>query len=60
LETAVIVDNSVQAFACHLTNGIPVPSFFGQHWDAELSLLGEIIVELSTMQDVRPYIDSTF
>lgn len=29
IESTIIVDNSVVAFACHLTNGVPIPSFFG-------------------------------
>lgn len=29
LETTILVDNSIHAFACHVTNGVPIPSFFG-------------------------------
>ena len=39
LETTILVDNSIHAFACHITNGIPIPSFFGQPMDNELKLL---------------------
>ena len=39
LETTIIVDNSIHAFACQISNGVPIPSFFGQPWDQELKLL---------------------
>lgn len=29
LEKMLIVDNSIHAFACHITNGVPIPSFYG-------------------------------
>jgi TFIIF-interacting CTD phosphatase-like protein len=36
LPTTIIVDNSIHAFACNITNGVPIPSYFGQPWDNEL------------------------
>lgn len=36
LEQTIIVDNSIHAFALQISNGIPIPSFFGQSWDTEL------------------------
>jgi TFIIF-interacting CTD phosphatase-like protein len=39
LESTVIVDNSAYVFGYHVTNGIPIESFFGQPWDQELIAL---------------------
>lgn len=35
----IIVDNSIHAFGYHLSNGIPIPSYYGQNWDKELEVL---------------------
>lgn len=39
LSKTIIVDNSIHAFAYNLTNGIPIPSFYGQLQDQELQML---------------------
>lgn len=39
LENTIIVDNNMHVFAYHLSNGVPICSFFGQHWDQELKHL---------------------
>ena len=39
LNQTIIVDNSIHAFAFQISNGVPIPSFFGQPWDNELQLL---------------------
>ena len=36
LTSTIIVDNSIHAFACNITNGVPIPSYYGQPWDNEL------------------------
>ena len=44
LSQTIIVDNSIQAFALQISNGIPISSYFGQPWDRELYMLVSFMI----------------
>lgn len=60
LSSVVIVDNSPQAFAFQLNNGIPILSWFESEHDRELYKLIPLLDTIATCADVRPILCNKF
>lgn len=63
MRRTVIIDNSPQAFALQVDNGIPIKSWFGtpeENSDNRLPLLLPFLTKLSTVHDVRPLVRKRF
>jgi len=62
LSKTIIVDNSPQAFAYHLLNGIPIESWYADPADRELEKLEHYLRSLvsAKFDDVRPELDQRF
>jgi CTD small phosphatase-like protein 2 len=60
LSKTIIVDNSIQAFAYSLDNGIPIASWYGSQNDRELVNLMELLKNIKECDDVRPFLRKKF
>ena len=60
LKRTVIIDNSIVSFAYHLSNGIPIRSWYDDWEDRELYSAAKIMYRLQAMTDVRPVIENLF
>ena len=57
LKDIIIVDNSPFAYAFDSENGLPIKSWYDDPDDIELKKIEPLIIFLSTVKDVRKYID---
>jgi CTD small phosphatase-like protein 2 len=60
LSHTVLVDNSPHAFGYQVDNGIPIESWFDDHYDKELLKLEAFLRTLHGLDDVRTAVRATF
>lgn len=51
-----MVDNLAHSFGLQVTNGIPILQFLANSEDRELQGLEKMLIEMSTVPDVRDYL----
>ncbi len=52
-----MVDNLAHSFGLQVTNGIPILQFLANSEDRELQGLEKMLIEMSTVPDVRDYLE---
>jgi len=57
LKDIVMVDNLVHSFGLQITNGVPILEFLDNSQDTEFQGIQKLLVEASTKDDVREYLD---
>lgn len=57
LKDIVMVDNLVHSFGLQITNGVPILEFLDNSQDTEFQGLQKLLIEASTKDDVREYLD---
>lgn len=60
MHRVVLVDNNAFSFLTHLSNGIPISSFFDDPADSALNVLHEFLLAIKEMSDVREHLKSVF
>ncbi|KAH6583003.1 hypothetical protein BASA61_008252 [Batrachochytrium salamandrivorans] len=60
LAHTVIVDNSPQAFAYQISNGVPITSWYDDYGDTELLQVMGFLESIKAVDDVRPWIQRMF
>jgi CTD small phosphatase-like protein 2 len=57
LKDIVMVDNLVHSFGLQITNGVPILEFLDNSQDTEFQGIQKLLIEASTKDDVREYLD---
>lgn len=57
LKDIVMVDNLVHSFGLQITNGVPILEFLDNSQDTEFQGLQKLLIEASTKDDVREFLD---
>lgn len=57
LKDIIMIDNLAHSFGLQVTNGIPILEFLDNAQDKELQGLEKMLIEMSTVPDVRDYLE---
>lgn len=57
LKDIIMIDNLAHSFGLQVTNGIPILEFLANSEDRELQGLEKMLIEMSTVPDVRDYLE---
>ena len=60
MRRTILVDNSLGAMLTCASNSILIPDFVGQKEDSQLAHLSKVLVYLDSLDDVRPFLETSF